>query len=194
LMRYTPIMRLFLAGVMVLGAVALGPSLNATVIVPAEFREVVSGSDLIAYGRVVEVRPQWADGRRRIDSVVTADVLSWFKGGSDRTVSFVVPGGEIGRYRQVTVGAPSFAAGEEVFLFLKTQGSPIPYVFGLNQGVFRVKTDDRGARKVTTPALLAVGSEPETIRRGAVSRRPMPVDDFTSQIRAVIADGRGAVR
>ncbi len=193
-MRYTPKMRFLLAGILLFGAVILAPSLHATVIVPAEFREVVAGSDLIAYGRVVDVRPQWADERRRIDSVITAEVLSWFKGGSDRTVSFVVPGGEIGRYRQVTIGAPSFAAGEEVFLFLKTQGSPIPYVFGLNQGVFRVKTDDRGARKVTTPALLAVSAEPETIRRGAVSRRPMPVDDFTSQIRAVMADGRGAAR
>ncbi|MEO7274972.1 MAG: hypothetical protein ABIX28_24920 [Vicinamibacterales bacterium] len=187
-------MRLFLDGIVLLCVIALAPSLSATVIVPAEFREVVSGSDLIAYGRVVDVRPQWADGRRRIDSVVTADVLSWFKGGSERTVSFVVPGGEIGRYRQVTIGAPSFAAGEDVFLFLKTQGSPIPYVFGLNQGVFRVKTDDTGTRKVTTPALLAVGTEPETVRRGAVSRRPMPVADFTSQIRAVMADGRGAAR
>ena len=193
-MRYTAKMRFFVAGILLFAAVTLGPPLSATVIVPAEFREVVAGSDLIAYGRVLDVRPQWADQRRRIDSVITAEVLSWFKGGSERTVSFVVPGGEIGRYRQVTVGAPSFAAGEEVFLFLKTQGAPIPYVFGLNQGVFRVNTDQGGARKVTTPALLATGTAPETIRRGAVSRRPMPVADFTSQLRAVIADSRGAAR
>jgi hypothetical protein len=193
-MRYTAKMRLLFASILLFGAVILTPSLDATVIVPAEFREVVAGSDLIAYGRVVDVRPQWADGRRRIDSVITAEVLSWFKGGADRTVSFVVPGGEIGRYRQVTVGAPSFATGEEVFLFLKTHGSPMPYVFGLNQGVFRVKSDDRGTRQVTTPALLAVSAEPETIRRGAVSRRPMPVEAFTTQIRALMADGRGAAR
>ena len=193
-MRYTANMRSFLAGIVLLGVVALAPSLHATVIVPAEFREVVSGSDLIAYGRVVDVRPQWADQRRRIDSVVTAEVLSWFKGGSDSTVSFIVPGGEIGRYRQVMIGAPSFAAGEEVFLFLKTQGSAMPYVFGLNQGVFRVRSDDTGTRKVTTPALLAVSDQPETVRRGAVSRRPMAVDDFTTELRAVMASGRGAAR
>ncbi len=193
-MRYTAVMRVFFAAIVLLGVVTLAPPLHATVIVPAEFREVVSGSDLIAYGRVVDVRPEWADQRRRIDSIVTAEVLSWFKGGSDRTVSFVVPGGEIGRYRQVTIGAPAFAAGEEVFLFLKTQGSPMPYVFGLNQGVFRVRTDGSGARMVTTPALLASTSEPETVRRGAVSRRPIAVDDFTSQLRAVMAAGRGAAR
>src|SRR3954470_23367123 len=106
-LRYTPLMRPLLASIVLLGLVTLAPSLTATVIVPAEFREVVAGSDLIAYGRVMDVRPQWADGRRRIDSVITAEVLSWFKGGSDRTLSFVVPGGEIGRYRQVTIGAPS---------------------------------------------------------------------------------------
>ena len=193
-MRYTAGMRLFLAGIVLFGVVTLAPSIHATVIVPAEFREVVSGSDLIAYARVVDVRPEWADQRRRIDSVVTAEVLSWFKGGSDRTLSFVVPGGEIGRYRQVTIGAPSFAAGEEAFLFLKTQGSPMPYVFGLNQGVFRVRTDDSGARNVTTPALLAVSDQPETVRRGAVTRRPMAVADFTTELRAVMAARRGAAR
>jgi hypothetical protein len=193
-LRYTPLMRLLLASIVLLGLVTLAPALHATVIVPAEFREVVAGSDLIAYGRVLGVQPQWADQRRRIDSVVTAEVLSWFKGGADRTIAFVVPGGEIGRYRQVMVGAPTFAAGEEVFLFLKTQGASMPYVFGLNQGVFRVKADESGARTVTTPALLAASPDPEVVRRGAVSRRPMPVSDFTTQLRTVMAASRGAAR
>ena len=55
---------------------------NATVVVPAEFREVVGGSELIAYGTVVDVRSGWADGRSRIESVVTVDVAAWYKGGS----------------------------------------------------------------------------------------------------------------
>ena len=63
----------------------------------------------------------------------------------------------------------------------------MPYVFGLNQGVFRVRTDDSGARKVTTPALLAVSDQPETVRRGAATRRPMAVDEFD----APVARGHG---
>jgi hypothetical protein len=168
--------------------------LHATVIVPAEFREVVSGSELIAYARVVEVTPEWADGRRRIDTVVTVEVLSWFKGGSGSTLSFTVPGGEIGRYRNVLVGAPVFKPGDEAFLFLKTSGSARPYVFGLNQGVFRVRSDAQGQRQVVSPALLASGDTPQVVRRGDVARRPMAVDAFGAQIRTVMAASRGAAK
>ena len=82
---------------------------SATVLVPAEFREIVAGSEIIAYARVVDVRPQWADGRRRIDSVVTVEVLSYLKGGPNRRSRFKVPGGKLGRYRSVVVGAPVFS-------------------------------------------------------------------------------------
>jgi hypothetical protein len=179
---------------MVLGVALLVPALHATVIVPAEFREVVSGSSLIAYGRVIDVRAEWADGRRRIDSIVTVDVVSWFKGGDQSTLSFVVPGGEIGRYRHVMIGAPVFKPGDEAFLFLKTANFPMPYVFGLNQGVFRVSVDERGVRKVTSPALLASGTDPEVVRRGAATRQPMALDAFGSQIRTVLAAGRAGAQ
>ena len=39
----------------------------------AEFREIVAGSQIIVHGRVLDVRPQWVDGRRRIESVVTVE-------------------------------------------------------------------------------------------------------------------------
>jgi hypothetical protein len=187
-------MRAFSAFVVLVGVACLDPTLDATVIVPAEFREVVTGSELIAYGRVIDVHPEWADGRRRIDSVVTIDVMSWFKGGSDSTLSFVVPGGEIGRYRHVMIGAPVFKTGDEAVLFLKTEGAALPYVFGLNQGVFRVRADERGVRKVTSPVLLAASTDPETVRRGAVTRQPMALDAFGTQIRSVMAAGRAGGR
>ena len=37
---------------------------NATVLVPAEFSEIVRGSEIIAYARIVDARPEWADGFR----------------------------------------------------------------------------------------------------------------------------------
>jgi hypothetical protein len=187
-------MRSLFAVIVLLGVALLAPALHATVIVPAEFREVVNGSELIAYGRVIDVHAEWADERRRIDSVVTMDVLSWFKGGGDSMLAFVVPGGEIGRYRQVMIGAPVFKPGDEAFLFLKTQGAPMPYVFGLNQGVFRVRADERGVRKVTSPVLLAMGADPETVRRGAITRQPIALDDFGAQVRSAIAAGRAGAR
>ena len=175
--------------------VLVAPVLHATVLVPAEFREVVQGAELIAYGRVVDTQAQWADGRTRIDTAVTVDVASWLKGGADGTVTFKVPGGEMGRYRSVMVGAPVFQRGDEAVLFLKSDGTDLPIVFGLNQGVFRVRIDpSTGRRMVVPPPLMASGDTPEVVRRGAANRRPLALDEFGAQVRAVMAQRPGAAR
>jgi hypothetical protein len=171
------------------------PVLSATVLVPAEFREIVAGSHLIAHARVVDMQPQWVEGRRQIETVVTVAVLSYFKGGAEQTVSFKVPGGQIGRYRSVMVGAPQFRPGEEAVLFLTGAGEPIPYVFGLNQGVFRVRQDPTtGRRIVVPPPLVAAGAEPERVVRGSSNRRSLELDAFGAQVRAVMAAQVGAER
>jgi len=168
----------------------LAPSLSATVLLPAEFREIVSGSQIIVYGRVSDVRAEWIDGRRRIESVVTLEASSFYRGTPAATVTFRVPGGQIGRYKSVTVGAPEFRAGDEAVLFLKSQGPAVPHVFGLNQGVFRVRVDARsGRRLVTVPIVMAHGSAPEAVRRGARDRRPLPLEQFAAQVRTVLQQG-----
>jgi hypothetical protein len=169
------------------------PALGATVLVPAEFREIVAGSQIIAHARIVEVRAQWLDGRRQIETIVTAEVVSYYKGESDRTLQFAVPGGQIGRYRSVMVGAPQFRAGEETVLFLDSGGGATPHVFGLNQGVFRVRQDPTtGRRVVVPPALMASGPAPQRVVRGAESRRPLDLDAFGAQIRTAMAQQGGA--
>ena len=55
--------------------------LRATVLIPAEFREIVAGSQIIVYGRVAEVRSEWSEDRSRIDTVVTVEAGSYLKGG-----------------------------------------------------------------------------------------------------------------
>ena len=174
---------------------------SATVLVPAEFSEIVGGLEIIAYARIVDVRAEWADGRRWIDSVVTAEVVSYMKGGSGETLSFKVPGGRLGRYRSVVVGAPVFARGDEAMLFLKsnvTNADGLPEVFGLNQGVFRVKVDARtGQRMVVPPPVVAspatdpaVAGEAQPVRRGSLDRRPLPFAAFGARVREVMASAR----
>jgi hypothetical protein len=164
---------------------------SATVIVPAEFNDIVGGSAIIAHARIVDVKAQWADGRRWIDSVVTADVLTYLKGESEQpTISFKVPGGRLGRYRSVVVGAPDFVRGEEAVLFLKTHGDELPDVFGLNQGVFRIRIDSvTGQRVVVPPVMRAVqpGADPQPVVRGAVDRKPLTFESFGARVREVLA-------
>ena len=167
---------------------------SATVLVPAEFSEIVQGSQIIAYARIVDVRPIWADGRRWIDTLVTAEVVSSLKGHADETLSFKVPGGQLGRYRSVVVGAPVFAAGDEAVLFLKTREDQLPDIFGLNQGVFRVAIDAATRLRMVTPPLLARSDAPEAVLRGAVTRRPLPLETFGAQVRSVLDGVAPALR
>jgi hypothetical protein len=170
----------------------IAPPLGATVLVPAEFREVVAGSQLIVYGRVVDVRPEWTADRRRIDSVVTFEAGAYFKGGPASAVTFRVPGGQIGRYKSVTVGAPEFTVGEEAVLFLTARGPAMAQVFGLNQGVFRIRVDERtGRRTVLPPALVATGETPAALKRGAPERRAVGLEAFAGQVRAALAQPGG---
>ena len=168
-------------------------ALGATVLLPAEFREIVNGADIIAYGRVVETAVEQGDDRKQVDTLVTFQVGTYLKGGPGDTSVFKVPGGTIGRYRTVLVGAPQFAAGDEAVLFLNSRGREVPSIFGLNQGVFRVVLDQT-RRRMVTPPLLARGSVPETVVRGAAGRRPLPLETFGAEVRAVLSDAARSVR
>jgi hypothetical protein len=168
--------------------VAIAPALRATVLLPAEFREIVDGSQLIAYGRVSDAVPELSDDRKRIDTVVTFDVATYLKGDAGATVTFRVPGGQIGRYRSITVGAPVFQNGDEAVLFLRRSDGGVPHVFGLNQGVFRVQREARSERRFVMPPLISRGDAPEAVVRGARLRAPMPLEAFGAQVRTVLSE------
>jgi len=168
-------------------------ALRATVLVPAEFREVVTGSDIIAYGRVTETTAEWSDDRKHVDTLVTFQVGTYLKGGPGDTLVFKVPGGTIGRFRNVLVGAPQFTAGDEAVLFLNSRGRDLPAIFGLNQGLFRV-TVDADSRRMVTPPLLARSDAPEVVVRGAASRRMLPLETFGAQVLSVLGDSARSAR
>lgn len=163
-------------------------AVRATVLLPAEFREIVGDSQIIAYGRVVDAVPELTDDRKRIETIVTFEVETYLKGGPGETLTFRVPGGQVGRYRSITVGAPVLVNGTEAVLFLRKPDEGLPYVFGLNQGVFRVQRDLRTQSRLVVPPLLARGDTPETVVRGALSRQPVPLEAFGAQVRSVMAE------
>src|SRR3954469_3440949 len=173
--------------IIVIGLLFVSPSLRATVLVPAEFREIVSGSQIIVYGRVSDVHAEYTDDRRQIDTVVSLDAAAYLKGGPGAVVTFKVPGGQIGRYKNVMVGAPEFRPGEEAVLFLSAQGPSVAHVFGLNQGVFRVRVDPRtGSRLVLPPVVTAAGDAAQPVTRGAPERTPLPLESFAQTVRAAM--------
>src|SRR5215203_4112281 len=176
--------RVLAAGVLLF----VSTSLHATVIVPIEFRELVATAPVIVRGQVVDVQSRWVDGRRSLETFVTIAAAEYLKGDLGEHFTFRVPGGQMGRYRTVFIGAPEFSAGDEVVLFLKRAGPSRFSIIGLSQGAFRVVADARtGRRMVTTPIVMGKGGDqPERIVRGDVTRKPSPIDAFRDAVRQLM--------
>ena len=170
--------------------VILSAVVNATVILPIEFRELVTTSPVIVHGRVTDVRSAFIDGRRTVQTFVTVAAGEYLKGNLGEHVTFMVPGGEIGRYKTVFVGAPEFRTGEEVVLFLNTARGGVPFIVGLNQGAYRVVADNAsGRRMVSMPILIGRDTgEPQRIVRGDPARRTLPIEAFRDAVKLVLAE------
>jgi hypothetical protein len=164
--------------------------LQATVLVPASMGELAREAGAIVRGRVVATEARFTPDRRAIETLVTMDADATLKGSLGATLQFLVPGGTLGRYRSIFVGAPAFAAGEHVVVFLGWNGPSYPYVLGLSQGVFRVQADGDHGWRVTPSPITAPLSGPATVVRGDPARRPMPLADFEQRVRALVAEAQ----
>lgn len=165
---------------------------SATVYLPADFGEMVASSTFVVHGSVVDVRSDTISDRRGIVTYVTVDVAQPLKGAPGESVTFLVPGGQIGRYERIVVGAPQFDRGDEVILFLAARGPSIPYVFGLSQGVYRVSRASGRALVMPLAALARQGEANTSGRlvRGDPARRPLPLDDFVREVRLLAERAR----
>lgn len=161
---------------------------RATVLIPTDLGDLSQRARAIARGEVIDVRAQWTDDRRTIETLVTLATERYLKGDLGPTVTFRVPGGTLGRFRNIVVGAPEFEVGQQVIVFLGASGPRVPYVLGLGQGVYRVGVGLDGAVLVTPPAVLA--SSPGPVVRGAGTRRPAPLVEFERQVRTLAGGAR----
>lgn len=164
------------------GLLAVVPA-HATVIIGADLGELSREAGAIVRGRVVSVDARWTDDRRGVETLVTLAADSYLKGGLGETVTFRVPGGRIGRLRSIVVGAPRFEPDQQVIVFLGNRGPSIPHVLGLNQGVYRVAR--HGTEWTVTPPALIGTAVAQPVVRGDRSRRPLALEAFEEQVRAL---------
>jgi hypothetical protein len=174
----------------VIGVLIVCTPASATVILPIEFRELVTSTPVIVHGVVVDVRSEWVEGRRAVETFVTLEAAEYLKGNLGQRVTFKVPGGQLGRYRTVFVGAPTFNQGEELILFLKSSGPSVPFIAGLTQGVFRVVADAAAGRRVVAPPVVLARSavDEQSIVRGDPGRRTLALEEFRDLVRRVLDD------
>lgn len=168
---------------------AAATSARATTTVPADLGELSRDAVAIARGRVADVRSQWTEDRGTVETIVTLEVEDYLKGSLGSMVRFRVPGGELGRYRTIVVGAPDFAVDQRVVVFLGAHGPAVPHIVGFNQGVFRVVRAADDSWVVSPPPALA-GAAAVRVVRGDPSRRPVPLADFEQQVRTLAGAAR----
>jgi hypothetical protein len=180
-----------IAGACMMMAVCLAAtSAQATTLVPADLGELSHDAIAIARGRVAAVDARWTADHRTIETTVSLQVDEYLKGSLGPVLQFRVPGGLLGRYRSVLVGAPEFALDQQVVVFLGARGPSVPFLLGLSQGVFRVAPDASGSGWiVTSPALMPAVSTTRLVR-GDAARRPMALADFERQVRALIGGAK----
>jgi hypothetical protein len=122
--------------ILLLALVAAAPARGATALA-ATVEELARASDAVVRGTVEGQESRSTADGRQIYTFVTVRPAAVWRGSVPARLVVRVPGGAVGRIGMRVPGAPAFAAGEEVVLFLRRSGA-VHQVTGLAQGKFRV--------------------------------------------------------
>ncbi len=144
-------------------AIALGLTLvlaareraGATVLVPMADEELVASSSFIVVGQVIDIESVELR-RARIETRVTLAVETVVKGHIvGDTIVLRQPGGRVGGRGVYIHGAPEFAVGEDVLVFLRRTARGTLQVNGLALGAYRIEEGPDGARRAlrTVPSV-----------------------------------------
>ena len=116
--------------------------------------QMAQSAALIIIGECTGTQSQWAG--RNLFTLATVSVTESLKGAAPENVTVAIPGGVDSNRRfpiaMTYAGAPQFAPGEEVLVFLDDTQSEIPNsyaVMGFSQGKFSVSPDTEGGKVVT---------------------------------------------
>ena len=147
------------AGLLWLALALASATAYASVGLPADTEDLASYSDAIVAGRVSSVECRWIKTSQgeRIVTDVALEVTETAKGYLNKgtTVSFTVPGGQVGAVVTYASGLARFHAGEEVLLYLAETPNLGYVVVGGSRGKVPIATDAKtGAKSVFAASSL----------------------------------------
>lgn len=147
---------------------------RATVLVPMADEDLVDSSSFIVVGQVLDVESVELR-RARIETRVTLAIETVIKGRVDGdTIVLGQPGGQVGDRGVYIHGAPEFAVGEDVVVFLRRTARGTLQVNSLALGMYRIEEELGGARR-------AVRSVPTADVRD--------LDEFVTHLRSLVGPG-----
>ena len=150
-------------------ALAAAPAVaRATSMIPLAVEQLAERSQAVVRAQTLSTTSAW-DGHGRIVTHAHVRVLESLAGphAPGEELDVATYGGTVGGTSMIVIGAPVFAAGEEVVLFLAPQDGLGMGIAELGQGKFEVTRDARGAVRLTRRSLEGVdfvhGATPEPV-------------------------------
>lgn len=178
-------------------ALLIAASASATVMVEFSLEEIVRSADTIVHATAIRtnVRMALTDGSMSPETVTTFEVREWIAGAGGETVQIRELGGvwQGGGLRYD--GTPTYAAGEEVILFLERRPEA-PHdlrTFGMVQGKFIVRHGIGGVPATVRRDLDGISfahwaDDQQTVDTPG-DEAVMQLDNFLDYVRRVRADG-----
>lgn len=124
-------------------------TLGATTVVRLDDAELTKKSEYVLQGTIEKVESAVRPGPIQVCTVVHLRVEDVWKGDWLEPVAYLsMPGGTLDGTRVVVPGTPSFAAGEEVVVFVREISTGERILTGLTQGQFRVHRSSGATRVV----------------------------------------------
>ncbi len=178
--------------IVLLGLMVAG-SASAVVADWKSFEQKVGQADSIVRGELIASESRRDPDGRWIRTWSTFRVDEVMKGsGAPATVTVVTPGGVVDGIHQETIGAPSFATGQEQIIFLKnTPEGAVPLY--LEQGVYDVSRDGRN-RLLVRPSLSNLILYDDQTGKVVPAEATRSIEDFRGQIKASLEPQRQIAR
>lgn len=116
---------------------------SATVVPPLSLEELVSKSDQIITGKVIDSSYSWGVDHKFIWTYYEIEVVDTWKGAPEKAVTVSEPGGALDGQAMRVAGAVRYTVGEQVTLFLQRFPSGTKRTVGWAQGKFEVDGSGR---------------------------------------------------
>jgi hypothetical protein len=155
--------------------------LHATTLARMDVRELARQSAYIARARCMNTASQSAAGQ--VWTLSTFVVTEAWKGNPPSPFTVRLPGGQAAGLRVTVEGAPRFAAGEDVVLFLTPDSSRGMSIISWAQGTFRVRRNPRTGDAVVVQD--TAGLQVLDTRSGSWSpgeRRQLPLAELRARV------------
>ncbi|MES1244120.1 MAG: hypothetical protein ABUT39_21125 [Acidobacteriota bacterium] len=180
---WIPVLALALAGI---------PAAASTFLA-LDREELVEQADAVVAGRVVEVTSFWNAEHTAILTEAVLEVEDTLVGSSPAYVNLRTFGGQVGNYRIVAHGFPTFQLGERLVLFLEPEQDGAQRVLGYQQGQYRIR--EQQGREMAVPVIDFGARILRPDGTEAPAPKAMPFADFKQQIRETAGRvGRPAVQ